>query len=369
MSTKSKSKIDYPLLLIILSLLAYGFIALYSASTVESYKNFGNTTYYIFRQILYGGGMGLVLMWLFARIDYHKWRKLLPIMLGATLLLLALVKAPGLGFSAGGATRWIHIGPVFFQPSEFAKLVVILYLAAWSAKSGKQINESFVFHTLPALVVVGLLAGLILWQPDFGTMGVIIATAVVILFASGVSLKRFMTMLLGAGIVLFLLIKFEPYRYQRLLTLLNPTADPQGAGYQLNQALLAIGAGGLWGYGYGLSRQKYNYLPEPMTDSIFAIAAEELGFVRVTILLLLFVLLLFRSLRVARQAPDAFGKIIALGIAIWISLQAAINIGSMLGLLPLTGVPLPFFSYGSSSLVITLAAMGILLNISRQARG
>lgn len=363
-----KTKIDYQLLLIILALLGFGLVALYSASTVESFKNFGNTTRYIFHQVMYGAGIGLALMIVLSKIDYHKWQKLLPFIILISLVLLALVKAPGVGFSSGGATRWIHFGPLFFQPAELAKLALVLYLAAWAAKRQKASGDNFVFNVLPSLIIVGLFAGLILWQPDFGTMGILIATSAVMLFVSGMSLKHFLSLAAAGSMALLLLIKFEPYRYERLISFLNPGFDPQGAGYQISQALLSIGAGGLWGYGYGLSRQKYNYLPEPMGDSIFAITAEELGFVRMLVLLALFIFLMLKGFQIAKKAPDTFGKMATVGIISWITLQAFINIGSMIGVLPLTGVPLPFFSYGSSSMLVTLSAMGILLNISRQAK-
>ena len=362
-----KTKIDYQLLFIILALLGFGLAMLYSASTVESFENYGTTTRYIFHQMLYGAGLGLVLMTIFSKIDYHIWQKLLPILILISLVLLALVKAPGIGFSSGGATRWIHLGPLFFQPAELAKLAVVLYLAAWAAKKQKP-DQGFVFGILPSLVIAGLYAVLILWQPDFGPMGILIATSAIMLFLSGMSLKHFFSLFLAGTAAIVLLIKYEPYRYQRFLNFLNPGVDPQGSGYQINQALLAIGAGGLWGYGYGLSRQKYNYLPEPMGDSIFAIISEELGFIRASMVLVLFLLLFFKGYKIAKNAPDRFGKMAAVGIVAWITLQAMINIGSMIGILPLTGVPLPFFSYGSSSLLITLSAMGILLNISRQAK-
>ncbi|MBI3232239.1 MAG: putative lipid II flippase FtsW [Candidatus Doudnabacteria bacterium] len=362
-----KTKIDYQLLALILSLVSFGLIALYSASTVESFENFGNTTGFIFHQMLYGVGIGLILMTIFSKIDYHVWQKLLPGIILISLLLLALVKAPGVGFSAGGATRWIHFGQFFFQPAELAKLALILYLAAWSAKNRAE-KTSFVFGLLPSLVIVALFSVLILWQPDFGTMSVALCISAVMLFCSGVSIKRFFwTALAGFSFLLFM-IKTEPYRWQRITSFLNPSHDPQGSGYQISQSLLAIGAGGLWGYGYGFSRQKYSYLPEPMGDSIFAVMAEELGFVRIMLLLLLFTLFLFKGRQIAKNAPDAFGKMIAVGTTVWIISQALINIGSMVGILPLTGVPLPFFSYGSSALLVSLSAMGILLNISRQAR-
>ncbi|MEK7617734.1 MAG: putative lipid II flippase FtsW [Patescibacteria group bacterium] len=362
-----KPTIDSQLLFLIFLLLGCGLAALYSASTVESFENFGNTTGYIFRQVVYGVGIGTVLMLVFSKIDYHKWQKLLPLIILVSLTLLALVKAPGIGFSSGGATRWIHVGPLFFQPAELAKLAIVLYLAAWAAKKHSE-KTDFVFGLLPSLIIIGLFAGLILWQPDFGTMSVALCIAAVMLFTSGVSLKHFFWLSLAGLIFLLMMIKIEPYRWTRVISFLNPGFDPQGSGYQISQALLAVGAGGFWGYGYGLSRQKHNYLPEPMGDSIFAIIAEELGFVRIILLLILFLAFFLKGRQIAKTAPDTFGRMIAIGITVWIISQACINIGSMVGIVPLTGVPLPFFSYGSSSMVVILSAMGILLNISKQRK-
>ena len=362
-----KNKINFQLLGIIFCLLVFGLAALYSASTVESLNSFGNTTHYIIHQLIYGVGIGLIVMLALSKIDYHRWQKLLPLIIFVALALLAMVKAPGFGFSAGCATRWIHVGPLFFQPSELAKLAIVLYLAAWAAKT-KGGNQSFVFGVLPSLIIVGLFSLLILWQPDFGTMVILIAISATMLFTSGMSLKHFTILGLISIVALIGLIKFEPYRYDRLVSFLNPGIDPQGSSYQINQALLSIGAGGSGGYGYGLSRQKYNYLPEPMGDSIFAVTAEELGFFRVLVLLGLFLLFFFKGLKIAKNAPDIFGKMAALGLTVWVTFQALVNIGAMAGIFPLTGVPLPFFSFGSSSMLMLLADLGILLNISRQAK-
>ncbi len=359
-----KQKIDYWLLLLTLALLVFGLTALYSASTVESIDNFGNTTHYIFHQLAYGVGIGLISMLIFSKIDYKIWQKLLPLIVLASLVLLALVKIPGFSFSAGGASRWIHIGPIFFQPSELAKLAVVLYLAAWAGKKAS-LRENFIFGLLPSLIIVGLFSLLILFQPDFGTMSVLVGTSAVLLFASGIKLKHFLLLMACGLLAVALLIKFEPYRAERLTSFLNPKIDPQGSSYQINQSLLAIGAGGVTGYGYGLSRQKYNYLPEPMGDSIFAITAEELGFFRVIFVLLLFLMFFLRARKISQGISDPFGRMTVLGVATWISLQALVNIGSMVGVMPLTGVPLPFFSYGSSALLITLSAVGIVLNISK----
>jgi cell division protein FtsW len=295
------------------------------------------------------------------------WQKLVPVIVVVSLLLLTLVKVPGIGFAAGGASRWIHVGPIFFQPAELAKLAIIMYTAAWTT-SRKAHLHNFASGLLPMLVVLGLFAMLILWQPDFGTMIALLGSALVVVVASGVPWKWILS-IAAAGIgLLFLLIKLEPYRAARLFTFLNPNYDPQGAGYQINQALLAVGSGGLWGLGYGQSRQKHSYLPEVLGDSVFAVIAEELGFVRVLGILALFIFFCIRGFQIASAAPDVFGRLLATGLTAMISLQVIINIAATVGLLPLTGIPLPFFSYGSSALIANLAAVGILLQISKHSK-
>jgi cell division protein FtsW len=304
-------------------------------------------------------------MYITSRIDYHVWKRFIPLIVITALGLLALVKVPGIGFSTGGAARWISIGVIFFQPAELAKLAIIMYTAGWISEKHQAIKD-FYFGVLPALGIIGLFAFLILIQPDVGTMSILVVTALVMLFVGGVSLRYFAGIIVLGLIAFGIIIKLEPYRIQRLITFLNPNADPSGIGYQINQALLAIGSGGLLGYGYGQSRQKHNYLPEGIGDSIFAIMAEELGFIRVLLILGLFLGLLIRAIKIAVNAPDTFGKLLVIGIASQITIQALINIAAITGLLPLTGIPLPFISYGSSSLIVTLIGMGIILNVSRQ---
>lgn len=364
---KNISSVDRPLLIVVGLLFAIGMLMLYSASAVESFKDFNNTTYYITHQLMYGGLIGLIGFFICLKIDYHQWKKIIPLAIFGSLLLLVLVKVPGVGFSANGATRWIHFGPIVFQPAEIAKLAIIMYIAGWVSKRQHSLGD-FVYGILPTLIITGLFALLILWQPDVGTMLVLILTALVMLFTAGIDFKYFLGLVVAGFFSLLAIIKLEPYRTQRLVTFLNPSHDPQGIGYQINQALLAIGAGGLWGYGYGLSRQKHNYLPETLGDSIFAVTAEELGFLRLIVIITLFCLLTMRGLKIAQHAPDIFGKMLALGITATLGLQVIINIGAIVGLLPLTGIPLPFFSYGSSALIITLCEIGILLNVSKQAR-
>ena len=352
------------MLYITLALLAYGLIVLYSASTVQSFVNFGNTSYYIVHQVIYGALVGLVAMYICSRIDYHFWQKILPVLILLSLFLLMLVKIPGLGFASGGASRWIRLGPFSFQPAELAKLVIILYLASWVDRKRDQLND-FYYGLLPSLCIIVLFALLILWQPDFGTMLVLLLVSFFMLIAAGIDWKYFFWSAVGGALMLYLVIKIEPYRVKRLTTFFNPGLDPKGISYQINQALLAIGSGSIWGFGYGLSRQKHNYLPEVMNDSIFAVMAEELGFFRVLIALVLFALFALKGYAIAKNAPDTFGRMVAFGITSWIAIQALINIGAIVNLLPLTGIPLPFFSYGSTALIANLGAIGILLNISR----
>lgn len=360
-------KIDKPLLFTVLLLLGIGLIVLYSASTVSSYNNFGNSTYYFVHQLLYGAVIGLVALYICSKIDYHFWLKIIPVLLFVSLVLLMLVKVPGLGFSANGATRWINLGFFTFQPAEIAKLAIILYTAGWISKQHTKI-KNFYYGLFPALVIIALFALLILWQPDVGTMMSMVLTAVIMLFVGGMELRYFFGVGFLGALAMGILIKLEPYRASRITTFLNPSFDPQGIGYQINQALIAIGSGGLWGFGYGLSRQKHNYLPEAIGDSVFAIMAEELGLIRISVVLLLFVFFGIRGAQISLKAPDLFGKLLGIGITSTIIVQASINIAAICGLLPLTGIPLPFFSYGSTAMIIMLAEVGILLNISKQSR-
>jgi cell division protein FtsW len=363
---KKSQKIDLVFVFALISLMVLGLISLYSASTVKAFENFGYTTYYIIHQILYGLLAGIIGFIIFSKLDYHIWQKFLPLILLSSLLLLIAVKIPGIGFSANGADRWIHFGPIFFQPSEYAKLAIIIYLASYAHKFSLK-NLPFLSGILPPIILVLIYAWLILIQPDFGTMSILVLTSIIMLFASGLKLKHFIILGLCGLLLSMALIKLEPYRYNRLLSFLDSNHDKLGASYQINQSLLGIGAGGAWGYGYGLSRQKYNYLPEPMNDSIFAITAEELGFFRTLVILLAFIFFIFRGLTIAKLAKDKFGQLLTLGIISWIGLQAIINISALTGLIPLTGVPLPFFSYGSSALVVLLTACGIIANISKQS--
>jgi cell division protein FtsW len=361
---KQSKKLDYPMLIIVGALFVFGLVMLYSASTVISYKNFGNTSHYFFHQLI-GAAIGIVAMVACIKINYHWWAKVTPLLLGVALIGLCLVKVPGLGFSSGGATRWVHLGPLFYQPAEIAKLAIIVYVASWLTKPKQQ--KGFMYEVVPALVIIGVFSALILFQPDLGSVLAIVGTALIMLFAGGVDLKYLGWTVAACILGLLALIKLEPYRLRRITTFLDRQTDPTGISYQINQALLAIGGGGLWGYGYGLSRQKYNYLPEAIGDSMFAVVAEELGFFRILILLGLFVAFAIRGMQIAGRAADDFGRLLALGLTASIVIQAIINISAIVGLMPLTGITLPFFSYGSSSLIVVLIEVGIILNIARES--
>jgi cell division protein FtsW len=364
-SGKKSSKMDYTLLGTVLILLVGGLIMLASASQIVSINLSGNSTYYLMHQILYGAIPGLILMYITSRIDYKVWQKYAPMLMFIVIALLVAVLVPHFGIKVGNSRRWINVGSLEVQPSEIAKLVLIFYIASWIDKRRNHLKD-FWYGVIPSLLIVLLVAALIILEPDIGTMLVVIATALTMLFIGGIELKH-LGWIFVAGLVAFgILVKIEPYRLQRFVAYLNPTADPKGIGYQINQALLAIGSGGWFGYGYGQSRQKRNYLPEVMGDSIFAVIVEELGFVRALIFPLLYGFFATRGMKIANATQDIFGKMVAVGIVAWICFQAMINIGAIIGILPLTGIPLPLVSYGSSALIINLAAFGILLNISKQ---
>lgn len=358
--------IDHKLLFVILLTLGIGLMMVASAGVVYGKVRFGDE-YYFFKEQLLGLGVGLVFLYVFQRIDYHVWQRFVVPIFFIALGLLVLVFIPGFGTTVYGAARWVQLGPISFQPSEIMKLSIILYLAAWLAGKGQAKTADFFEGFVPFLALMSVVGFLIIKQPDTGTLGLIFLISLSIFFASGASLAHIAYLFMGGLAFLFILIKTAPYRLQRFLVYMNPEHDPLGFGYQMTQALLAIGAGGLFGAGLGQSRQKFNYLPEPVTDSIFAVLGEELGFMGTTVIVLLFLYIAWRGFRIASGAPDEFGKLVAVGIVSWIVFQAFINIAAITGLIPLTGIPLPFVSYGGTSLAGLLAAVGILLNISKHS--
>lgn len=361
-------KPDYVLMLAFIAILVFGVVMLSSVSSAIAYDRFQDNYYYLKRQIMLGVIPGLVLFYYLSRVDYHRWRKLAFPFLLISILLLVLVLIPGVGVGIGGAKRWINVGGFTFQPSEAVKLTFLIYLASWLAHRGRSMIKDFSYGLLPFLTLVGLIALLMIMQPDVGTMIIIVMISMVVYFVAGARWQHLLAVGLSGLGVLVVLIKIAPYRAARLAAFLRPEEDPLGIGYHINQALLAIGSGGLLGMGLGASRQKHLYLPEVIGDSIFAIIAEELGFILVVCLILAYLVIILKGLNIARNAPDNFGKYLATGITAWIGLQAYLNMAAMTALTPLTGLPLPFISYGSSATIIAAAAMGILVNISRQTK-
>jgi len=290
---------------------------------------------------------------------YKKYYNLaLPILI-VSLISLMLVFVPGLGVKVLGARRWVNLGFSVFQPSEIAKIALAIYLSAWF--SNKEKGRLIAF-----LLLIGFVVFLIILQPDLGTAFIILSEAMVIYFLSGASIMQFIYLIPIIALAIFALIKLEPYRAQRLAVFLNPNVDLQTSSYHIRQILIALGSGGLFGLGLGNSLQKFAYLPESTTDSIFAIIAEETGFVGAGIVILIFVLIVTRCFNIAFSAKDKFGKLLAGGIASYLALQTLINLGSQTAIVPVTGVPLPFISYGGSALVVSLYGIGIILNISKQ---
>lgn len=364
---KTYHKPDYVLILIVFIIMIFGLFMLSSASSVISFEKFGDSNYLLKHQLIYGILIGLIGLIIMARIDYHVWRRFAFALFALNILLLLAVFLPGIGYGYQGARRWLQLGAFLLQPTEVLKLTFIIYLATLFEKNSQGIKEA-TYGLIPFLVMLGIVVLLIMMQPDMGTMIVISVIALAIYFMAGAPIKHLVWIILGSTGLLLLLIKIAPYRAARFTIFLNPALDPQGLGYHINQALLAIGSGGIFGLGFGHSRQKYLYLPEVTGDSIFAIMAEELGLILCIAFIALFLVLMYRGFKIAKNSPDIFGKLLAAGITTWFVLQAFINIAAMVTLLPLTGIPLPFVSYGSSALATSLIAVGILINISRQTK-
>jgi len=359
-------KSDRPLLFLTFCLLVFGLVMIASAGVAYSKIRFNDEYFFFKRQLLFGVAPGLLLLYIGQKIDYGFWKKISLPFFVVSVALLILVFIPGIGSKIYGASRWIKIGSfVTFQPSEMLKLSLILYLAAWLEGRGEKVRDFFEGLT-PFIMIIALVSFLLIKQPDLGTLGVIIFIAASMFFMAGSKISHILAMGASGVGLLYILIKTETYRMSRFLVFLHPEFDPQGVGYQINQALLAIGSGGIFGVGLGHSLQKFNYLPEPVGDSIFAIIAEELGLVGALLLLFLFVFFVFRGLKIAKNAPDNFSRLVAAGIVSWIFFQAIINISAITGIVPLTGIPLPFISYGGTSIVFLMIGVGILLNISKK---
>jgi cell division protein FtsW len=354
------------LLLSTAALTLLGLVMVLSASSVSSYARYGSSFLFFTRQVAYAA-VGSVGLWVVARIPYRTWERLCVPLLGITLILLILVLHPAAGTVAGGSARWLQLGPVTIQPSELAKLAMVAFGAALLARRWRRLHDLRAL-LLPLGPVVGLAAGLILLQPDMGTALIVVAAVVALLFAAGARIKHLFVGTLGLGTLGFGLMYVEGYRWARFTSFLDPWADPQGSGYQTIQSIIALVGGGPFGVGLGASRQKWLYVPNAHTDFIYAILGEELGLIGAIGVLVLFGFLVWAGVRIAMRAPDAFGRLLAAGIVGWLGVQTLVNLGAVTGLLPITGVPLPLVSFGGSSLVVTLVAIGILVSIGRTSR-
>lgn len=363
---KSRKAPDFWLLASILSLLTIGIVMVYSAGSVLGFHDYGDSFYFVKRQALFAV-LGLVAMFFTMNFDYRLLKRYAKIGLIVCFALLVIVLIPGIGVVRGGARSWLGISSFGIQPSEFMKLGMILFLSYWLSKEDYRITH-FTRGLLPPLGIIGLAFGMIMLQPDLGTGTVMLGASMLIVFTAGARIKH-LAGLAAVGAIGFVgLILAAPYRLARITAFLDPWSDPLGAGYQIIQSLYAIGPGGLAGLGLGMSRQKYSYVPEPQTDFIFSILAEELGFIGGLLVLMLFLILIWRGMRVAMTIDDTFGSLLAAGIVGMVGVQVVINIGVVIGLMPVTGITLPLISYGGSSLTLMLTALGILLNLSRFAR-
>ncbi len=359
-------QVDYLVLAVAILLVVLGLAALASASSDLGKLKFDDAYYYLKHQSLYGLILGLAGFLIGYRVNYHRYKKLALIFLIASLAALILVFSP-LGFSSGGAQRWLQLGPVTFQPSEFLKIFFIGYLAAWlgggSARRGKSWREGF----WPFLVIAGLIGFLLLLQRSTSAAAILMATAMTMYFVSGARHRHIFAAITLGLLLLTAFIVATPYRLERVKTFINREGAVEQASYQLNQALIIIGSGGVKGVGYGQSAAK-SYLPERIGDSIFAVIAEEFGFIGSLGIILLFLTLVARLLILARRCSDGFGKLLLVGFGTIIGIQSFVHIGANSGVIPLTGVPLPFISYGGTSLAVFMTMIGISLNISKSVR-
>jgi len=355
---------DYLLLLIVVILVGIGIVMVYSSSFINAATRFNDGVHFLKRQLCFSL-IGLLLMVLIMNIRYQALKRFVYPILVTSLLLLTLVLIPGMGTSVGGSTRWFRIGTLSFQPSEFAKLSLVIFLAySLSKKEGK--IKSFLIGFLPHLIVTLLISGLVLLQPDFGSAMIMLLIFFILMFVAGGKIIYLTYLLCATSIGCYFLISCVGYRLDRLTSYLNPWEDPTSMGFQIIQSFLAFGSGGLWGVGLGSGKQKLFYLPEPHTDFIFSIIGEEIGFIGVLLVIILFIILFYCGLRISIRAPDLFGTYLALGITSLIILHVVINMGVVMGILPTKGSTLPFISYGGTSLVVNLISIGVLLNISSQ---
>lgn len=337
-----------------------GVFFVFEASSVRSFNEFGESFHYLKLQVVWIA-LGVLVMMFISFFNYHKLYYLALPMMSITIGLLFLVLLPGVGHKVGGARRWFDLGFFNLQPTELAKLSAVIYLSSWFISREKKRFFSF-------MILIGLLMFLIILQPDMGTATIIFFISIIIYFLAGIELPYLLLLIPGAAAFFFALIKISPYRARRLLAFFEPNLDPLGITYHINQILISLSSGGIFGRGFGASRQKYLFLPEAHTDSIFAIIGEEVGFIGSLLIIILFIVLCFRIYKAISLAPDRFGRLLAGGIFAFFNLQILINLGAMVNLIPLTGVPLPFISYGGSNMIVSFTLMGILINIAKQSR-
>jgi cell division protein FtsW len=357
-SSWSKSKHYLNLFTLPITLSLIGLVFIFESSSVRSFNETGSSFYYFKYQAMWVI-LGIVVMIIFSFINYHKLYYFAFSCMLLTIFLLVIVLVPGIGHKVGGARRWIDFGFFRLQPTEMAKFSIILYLSSWLVNRERKRFFSF-------LILVGILMFLIFLQPDMGSALIVFSLSVTIYFLAGIDLIYLFMFLPVSVITFYFLIKLSPYRFNRLLAFFNPSLDPLGITYHINQILISLANGGLFGQGFGVSRQKYMFLPEAHTDSIFAIIGEEVGFVGSFILLFLFLALSYRLFQVTVRTPDRFGRLLAGGIFTFFNLQIIFNLAGVVNLMPLTGVPLPFVSYGGSNLLVTFALIGILINIAKK---
>jgi cell division protein FtsW len=356
---------DLTLLSVIVALLGIGLAMVYSASGIKALDAQDDPRYFLLQQSAWVA-IGLAAMFVVARVDYHRYRRLALPGLAIAILLLAVVLVPGLGTRVGGASRWLRISSFAgLQPAELAKLALVVYLAFWLAAKRELVGRWSV--TVPFVAVVSLVAALVIAEPDLGTAIVVVAIGLAMYFVAGARLIEFAALGGLATICVAAVAVVQPYRLLRLVTFLDPWSEPQGAGFQTIQSIYGLALGGPLGEGLGAGKEKFGFLPAPYTDSIFAVLGDELGLLGTLTVVVLFLVIAFKGVRIALSAPDATGTLLATGVTVWLVFQAWVNMAVVAALLPMTGITLPFISYGGSSICVGLVAVGILLNVGRQA--
>lgn len=363
MKNKNKKPFDFWIFAAVILLLSIGTIMVFSSSYYYSVKNEGNSFKFLIPQLQYMA-LSIIILVVTMNYDYKKWGKISPILLMGSIGLLVLVLIPNVGQVRNGAQRWLGVGTKTIQPSEIAKLTLIMFLA-FSLSKRKEGLQSFTKGLMPYLMLIGLIAGLVVIEPHLSGALIIVITAFIVLFCGGAKISHFVAMALPVVIAGAVAIATEPWRFGRIKAWLDPIGNKMNEGWQIYNSLLAIGSGGLFGRGLGQSMQKYLYIPEPYNDYIFAVLAEELGFLGSVVVMLLFLVFIWRGIKVAMNAPDTFGSLMAIGITSLIGLQFLFNVAVVTNSIPSTGISLPFFSYGGSSLMLLMFGVGILLNISR----